>query len=165
MPRGKSERQTPGAGVSTWDFALGRGSGCIWSAAISTTPTARWKKYHFVRLFSREGSALLELLRELQDTGKAGGAFFAEVLAKTSRLAEAYPGYLRRSAGAEQTRLTDRCLQVLRMQSMGLSLGEIAQQLNLSERSVKYQSEQAYRKLGVNNKIEAIETARRMHLL
>ena len=81
------------------------------------------------------------------------------------RLKEAYPGYLRRSAGAEQTRLTDRCLQVLRMQSMGLSRGEIAQQLNLSERSVKYQSEQAYRKLGVNNKIEAIETARRMHLL
>ena len=31
--------------------------------------------------------------------------------------------------------------------------------------SVKYHSEQAYRKLGVNNKIEAIETARRMHLL
>ena len=28
----------------------------------------------------------------------------AEVLAKTSRLAEAYPGYLRRSAGAEQAR-------------------------------------------------------------
>ena len=27
LPRGKSERQTPGAGVSTWDFALGRGSG------------------------------------------------------------------------------------------------------------------------------------------
>lgn len=125
----------------------------------------RAEAYHFVRLFSREGSALLDLLRELQDTGKAGGAFFAEVLAKTSRLAEAYPGYLRRSAGAEQARLTDRCLQVLRMQSMGLSRGEIAQQLNLSERSVKYQSEQAYRKLGVNNKIEAIETARRMHLL
>ena len=40
---------------------------------------------------------------------------------------------------------------------MGLSRGEIAQQLNLSE--------QAYRKLGVNNKIEAIETARRMHSL
>ena len=125
----------------------------------------RAEAYHFVRLFSREGSALLELLRELQDTRKAGGAFFEEVLAKTSRLAEAYPGYLRRSAGAEQARLTDRCLQVLRMQSMGLSRGEIAQQLNLSERSVKYQSEQAYRKLGVNNKIEAIETARRMHLL
>lgn len=51
------------------------------------------------------------------------------------------------------------------MQSMGVSRGEIAQQLNLIERSVKYQSEQAYRKLGVNNKIEAIETARRMHLL
>lgn len=48
---------------------------------------------------------------------------------------------------------------------MGVSHGEIAQQLNLIERSVKYQSEQAYRKLGVNNKIEAIETARRMHLL
>lgn len=60
----------------------------------------RAEAYHFVRLFSREGSALLELLRELQDTGKAGGAFFAEVLAKTSRLAEAYPGYLRQSAGA-----------------------------------------------------------------
>ena len=47
----------------------------------------------------------------------------------------------------------------------GMTVSEIAQQLNLSERSVKYQSEQAYRKLGVNNKIEAIETARRMHLL
>ncbi|WP_294769815.1 hypothetical protein, partial [uncultured Gemmiger sp.] len=34
LPRGKSERQTPGTEVSTWDFALGRGSGKMGFIAI-----------------------------------------------------------------------------------------------------------------------------------
>ena len=125
----------------------------------------RAEEYHFVRLFSREGSALIDLLQVLKASEECRNPFFEEVLEKTSKLATAYPGYLRQSSAVEQVRLTERCLQVLRMQAMGLSRSEIARQLNLSERSVKYQSEQAYRKLGVNNKIEAIETARRLNLL
>ena len=150
--------------------------GLLWAIVRYRTGDEAWRpqllgvlkraeEYHFVRLFSREGSALMDLLRELNGTGEVSGAFFEEVLAKTNKLSTAYPSYLRQSAKAEQIRLTERCLQVLRMQAMGLSRGEIAQQLNLSERSVKYQSEQAYRKLGVSNKVEAIETARRLNLL
>ena len=38
-------------------------------------------------------------------------------------------------------------------------------QLQLSERSVKYQCEQAYHKLGTSNKVEALSSARKLNLL
>ncbi len=125
----------------------------------------RAEKYHFVRLFSREGAALMEPLRELNGAPEIGNDFFAQVLSETNAMAAAYPGYLRQSASAEPLKLSERGLEVLRMQSMGLSRSVIAQQLGLSERTVKYQCEQAYRKLGVNNKVEAIEAARKLNLL
>ena len=56
-------------------------------------------------------------------------------------------------------------LQVLRLQDRGLTRSEIARQLQLSERSVKYQCEQAYHKLGTSNKVEALAAARKLNLL
>ena len=56
-------------------------------------------------------------------------------------------------------------LQVLRLQDRGLTRSEIARRLQLSERSVKYQCEQAYHKLGTSNKVEALAAARKLNLL
>ena len=127
----------------------------------------RAESYHFVRLFSREGAALLPLLKALGKPNGVGREFWHNVLEKTTRMARLYPDYLavREPLTPGSVRLTDKSLQVLRLQSMGLTRSEIALKLGLSERTVKYQSEQAYRKLGVNNKTEAIEAARKLNLL
>lgn len=126
------------------------------------------ESYHFVRLFSREGAALLPLLQELGVPGSIESAFYQAVLDETRAMAEAYPLYLSVNAPAVQpgaVQLTERSLQVLRLQAKGMTRAEIAQQLQLSERSVKYQCEQAYHKLGASNKLEAIEQARKLNLL
>ena len=78
------------------------------------------------------------------------------------------PLYLSTNAPAAlpgAVQLSERALQVLRLQDRGLTRSEIARQLQLSERSVKYQCEQAYHKLGTSNKVEALAAARKLNLL
>lgn len=122
--------------------------------------------YHFVRLISREGAAVLELLRELEKKGSfKKNTFFKEVLIETEKVAGYYPEYLRENKGMEEDQLSERALQILRMQAEGMVRSEIAARLGLNENTVKYHSTQIYRKLGVNSKIAAIEEARRRNLL
>lgn len=128
----------------------------------------RAESYHFVRLFCREGAALLPLLQELGCPEGVDEAYWQEVLGKTRTMAEAYPLYLSTNAPAAlpgAVQLSERALQVLRLQDRGLTRSEIARQLQLSERSVKYQCEQAYHKLGTSNKVEALAAARKLNLL
>ena len=94
--------------------------------------------------------------------------YWQEVLGETRAMAEAYPLYLSTNAPAAlpgAVQLSERALQVLRLQDRGLTRSEIARQLQLSERSVKYQCEQAYHKLGTSNKVEALAAARKLNLL
>lgn len=137
-----------------------------WRAQL-TDALRRAQEYQFVRLFSREGAALLPLLKELGRPEGVSKEFWTRVVQKTTKMARLYPEYLavHDPLPPSAVELTDKSLSVLRLQSKGLTRGEIAQKLGLSERSVKYQSEQAYRKLGVNNKTEAIEAARKLNLL
>lgn len=128
----------------------------------------RAESYHFVRLFCREGAALLPLLQELGCPEGVDEAYWQEVLGETRTMAEAYPLYLSTNAPAAlpgAVQLSERALQVLRLQDRGLTRSEIARQLQLSERSVKYQCEQAYHKLGTSNKVEALAAARKLNLL
>ena len=138
----------------------------VWKTRL-TDAIRQAEGYQFVRLFSREGAALLPLLQELGRPKGVSEAFWDRVVEKTAKMAKLYPEYLavHQPPAPGTVELSDRTLSVLRLQSMGLTRGEIAQKLGLSERTVKYQSEQAYRKLGVSNKTEAIEAARKLNLL
>lgn len=139
----------------------------LWKTEL-TQVLRRAESYHFVRLFCREGAALLPLLQELGCPEGVDEAFWQEVLGKTRAMAEAYPLYLSTNAPAAlpgAVQLSERALQVLRLQDRGLTRSEIARQLQLSERSVKYQCEQAYHKLGTSNKVEALAAARKLNLL
>lgn len=114
------------------------------------------------------GAALVALLQELGCPEGVDEAYWQEVLGKTRAMAEAYPLYLSTNAPAAlpgAVQLSERALQVLRLQDRGLTRSEIARQLQLSERSVKYQCEQAYHKLGTSNKVEALAAARKLNLL
>jgi len=61
--------------------------------------------------------------------------------------------------------LNDRERQVLRLAGEGLSAGDIARQLNLSQGTVRNYLSEAIGKLGVSNRIEAYRLARQRGLL
>jgi DNA-binding NarL/FixJ family response regulator len=65
----------------------------------------------------------------------------------------------RPQAGAEGWRLTARELEVLGLVAAGLTNGDIAQQLWVTEQTVKFHLSNVYRKLGVTNRTEATHYA------
>lgn len=119
--------------------------------------------YHFVRILSREGAALWELLRSETFVWK-DKAFQKEVLAECSHIAELYPAYLsERESG--HIALSEKAMKVLRLQAQGRSVAEIADILGLSPAGVKYYNQETYRKLGVRSKAAAIIEARNRRIL
>lgn len=119
--------------------------------------------YHFVRIFSREGAAALELLED--------GALIWEneeyreqVLAECRRMAKYYPGYL--SQGVDwEVQLSENALKILRFQAEGLTIEEIAHRLGIKADTVKYHNRENYRKLGVRSRSEAVYEARKRKLI
>ncbi|WP_244246914.1 response regulator transcription factor [Nocardioides euryhalodurans] len=70
-----------------------------------------------------------------------------------------------RRASGESTRLSDREHSVLVLLADGLSAGEIAPRLHLSESTVKSHVAKIYQKLGAANRAQALVTAMRIGLL
>jgi DNA-binding NarL/FixJ family response regulator len=70
-----------------------------------------------------------------------------------------------RRTSAESTRLSDREHDVLLLLADGLSSGEIAPRLHLSESTVKTHVAKIYQKLGAANRAQALVTAMRIGLL
>lgn len=62
-------------------------------------------------------------------------------------------------AGADGSRLTARELEVLRSVAAGLTNGDIARELWVTEQTVKFHLSNVYRKLGVGNRTEATHYA------
>ena len=61
--------------------------------------------------------------------------------------------------------LTSRERDVMRLLPSRLTLREIAAELFVSQNTLKFHLRVIYRKLGVNSRAEAVETARRLRLL
>ncbi|MGI5932692.1 MAG: LuxR C-terminal-related transcriptional regulator, partial [Eubacterium sp.] len=121
------------------------------------------ESYHFVRILSFEGSAVYELLKS-GDLMWKDPSYRTQVLEECRQMAHLYPSYLKRK-GEENVVLGDKALIILRMQAEGLTVEEIARQLNISKSGVKYYNQETYRKLGVNNKSAAVAEARNRRLL
>ena len=68
-------------------------------------------------------------------------------------------------AGARPDTLTDRQADVLRLLARGLSNKEIGRELLVSERTVKAHVTAVFKSLGVVNRAQAVETARRAGLV
>ena len=125
-------------------------------------------QYHFVRLLSEEGAAVLPLLERGRKEWSRGDVldreWFRRVLDETRKMALRYPMYLKNQA-AEALDFSEHALAVLRLQGKGLSVNEIAQQLSLSVETIRYHNKQNYKKLGVSGKAEAVLAARNLRLL
>lgn len=121
------------------------------------------EEYHFVRVLSREGAALWELL-------KKGGfvwqdpEFQKQVCRECEQMARIYPAYLSEKQEGNVL-LTDKALMVLRLQAEGLSVEAIAKRMHLSKSGIKYYNQETYKKLGVNGKAAAITEARNRKLI
>ncbi|MFZ5636082.1 MAG: response regulator [Pseudomonadota bacterium] len=119
-------------------------------------------KVVIVTTFARSG-----FLRRALDAGVCGYLLkdapaeeLAEALRKVHRGGRAIDPQLALEAWSEQDPLNDRERQVLRLAGEGLSAGEIAGQLNLSQGTVRNYLSEAIGKLGVGNRIEAYRLAR-----
>ena len=124
---------------------------------------AKAEDYHFVRILTREGAALWELLKADTVTWQ-DQAFREQVMTECERMADFYPAYLKEKQEGDVF-LTDKALKILRLQAEGLSVEKIAGQLGLSKAGVKYYNQETYKKLGVNNKAAAVAEARSRRLL
>jgi two-component system response regulator DesR len=119
-------------------------------------------KVVIVTTFARAG-----FLRRALDAGVCGYLLkdapaeqLAEALRKVHRGGRAIDPQLAIEAWSDADPLNDRERQVLRLAGEGLSAGEIAAQLNLSQGTVRNYLSEAIGKLGVGNRIEAYRLAR-----
>ncbi|MGN6224602.1 response regulator transcription factor [Pseudoxanthomonas sp.] len=120
-----------------------------------------------VTTFARAG-----YLRRALDAGVSGYLLkdapadqLAAALRKVHAGGRAIDPQLALEAWTEADPLNDRERQVLRMAGEGLSAGDIARQLNLSQGTVRNYLSEAIGKLGVSNRIEAYRLARQRGLL
>lgn len=119
-------------------------------------------KVVIVTTFARAG-----FLRRALDAGVCGYLLkdapaeqLAEALRKVHRGGRAIAPQLAIEAWSDADPLNDRERQVLRLAGEGMSAGEIATQLNLSQGTVRNYLSEAIGKLGVGNRIEAYRLAR-----
>ena len=119
-------------------------------------------KVVIVTTFARAG-----FLRRALDAGVRGYLLkdtpaeqLAEALRKVHAGGRAIDPQLALDAWAEADPLNDRERQALRLAGEGLSAGEIAERLNLSQGTVRNYLSEAIGKLGVGNRIEAYRLAR-----
>lgn len=120
-----------------------------------------------VTTFARAG-----YLRRALDAGVSGYLLkdapadqLAAALRKVHAGGRAIDPQLALEAWNEADPLNDRERQVLRLAGEGLSAGDIARQLNLSQGTVRNYLSEAIGKLGVSNRIEAYRLARQRGLL
>jgi LuxR family maltose regulon positive regulatory protein len=119
----------------------------------------------FLRVFLDEGNGMRDLLRTAVARGQ-GGAYARRVLAAFERPAPSpvtRPG-TGESAGESQA-LTARELEILRLIAAGLRNAEIATHLSISAATVKRHIANAYGKLGVEHRTEALVRAAELKLL
>jgi two-component system response regulator DesR len=119
-------------------------------------------KVVIVTTFARAG-----FLRRALDAGVSGYLLkdapaeqLADALRKVHRGGRAIDPELAVEAWSEADPLNDRERQVLRLAGEGLSAGDIAAKLNLSQGTVRNYLSEAIGKLGVGNRIEAFRLAR-----
>ena len=132
-----------------------------WRAEVCTALDTAWE-FRFVRTVNQYGTAILPLL---EGCGWKGDEKFLRTLIRTSReQASLYPDYLH--PHQEMTApLSATEMQVLRLVCANKSNAEIGEILDIKLSTVKTHVSSILRKLGIQRRSEAKETAERLHLI
>lgn len=125
-------------------------------------------EFHFVPILSEMGAAVLPLLMEVKTMMNQSAPqlveWFAQMLEETTHMARLYPNFLK-GTGIDISAFSATALQVLRMQAAGYTTKEIADQLHITQRTVKYHASENYRKLDAKNLVDAVQIAQTLHIL
>lgn len=119
--------------------------------------------YHFVRIFSREGGAVLKLLKA-GDFSWQDEAYCKQVIKECNKMSQYYPSYLKEKVGGNVV-LSENALGILRLQAEGYSTSQIAKHLGITQNTVKYHSKETYRKFHVSSKAAAVNEAKNRGLI
>ncbi len=124
--------------------------------------------YQFIRIISEEGAAILSLLEKVKKQCLADAEidkqWFQRMLEETAKMARRFPVYLKQQF-VTLPNFSKTALDILRLQADGLSIPKIAEILDMNPRTVKYHTQENYRKLGASGKSEALLAARNLGIL
>ena len=122
----------------------------------------------FIRIMSEEGPIVIpllqEVLKDIEKDNKIEKEFFDKLYSEVKKTANAYPLYLKQKA-LEAPSLPERAITILRMQSEGNTMKEIAEKLSMKEPTVKYYIKNTYLKLSASSKTDAVMKAKAIGLL
>lgn len=133
-----------------------------WRTPLQECITAA-EEYHFVRILSREGGAVLKLLKAGDFVWK-DEAYRKQVIQECEKMERYYPSYLKEKIEGEII-LSENALNILRLQAEGYSAGQIAEMLGITSNTIKYHSKETYRKLGVGSRAAAVSEAKNRGLI
>jgi LuxR family maltose regulon positive regulatory protein len=119
----------------------------------------------FLRVFLDEGTRMRDLLKTATARGLAG-SYTRRVLAAFDAPPPVVQSNVESAGSADPVQpLTTRELEILRLIAAGLRNQEIANELSISAATVKRHIANAYGKLGVAHRTEAVARANELHLL
>lgn len=118
----------------------------------------------YLRIFVDEGKAMRDLLRHATAGGIAG-AYTRRLLASFDEPAQPVSPPAQITAAGFVVPLTAREVEILRLIAAGMRNQEIADHLFISLPTVKRHIANAYRKLGVSYRTEAVARANELNLL
>ena len=124
-------------------------------------------EYHFIRLVSIEGAAVLPLLNRVKGEAwieKLGAGYFEELIRECESVALFYPDYLHFVPQIKVV-LTRREQQVLSLLCAGKTIEEICDEMDISYAGLKKHNRSIYKKLDAGNRAEAERKALQLGLV
>lgn len=121
------------------------------------------KKYRYIRLLADEGSCMVKMLSVYQKE-KGADAFTDQLMELAGEVGRHFPDYLKSPAEYYEP-LTGMEYNVLRLMAQGMSNDEIADKLGKKTGTIKFHSNNIFRKLQVQNRQQAVNRGREIDLL
>lgn len=121
------------------------------------------KRYHYIRLLADEGNCMVQMLLVYQQE-RGADEFTAQLMALASEVGRYFPDYLKSPAEYYEP-LTATEKIVLQWMAQGFSNDEIADRMGKKTGTVKFHSNNIFRKLRVQNRQQAVNRGREIQLL
>ena len=121
------------------------------------------RRYHYIRLLADEGSCMVQMLSIYQQE-RGVDDFTDTIIDLAGEVGRHFPNYLKTPAEYYEP-LTTMEKNVFRLMAQGMSNDEIADRLGKKTGTVKFHSNNIFRKLQVQNRQQAVNRGREIGLL
>ena len=125
-------------------------------------------EYQFIPILTEYSATVYNMLYQLDDiceeNKKINHKWFERIRSESGRVARHYPLYLKRRATAIP-KLQPMDIRVLTCLANGLSIQETAKRLSINYETLRSRIKEIYRKLGAQNKTEAVLIARETKII